>query len=67
MSENVDNLILTQLREMREEDAAFRNQVTSELAELRNLIGGQGVILTSIAGYVHQVEERVDQLEGDKD
>ena len=51
MSENVSNLILEQLREMREENAKFRAETKSELAELRNLIGGQGVILTSIAGY----------------
>ena len=64
MSENVDNLILTQLREMREENATFRKEVRKELSDLRNLIGGQGVLLTSIAGYIHQVEERVESLEG---
>ncbi len=64
MSESVENLILTQLREMREENAKFRAETKSDLAELRNLIGGQGVILTSIAGYIHQVEERVEALEG---
>ncbi|UWQ22841.1 hypothetical protein [Jannaschia sp. W003] len=72
MSENVENLILTQLREIRdeqhasrEERAAFRSEVKRELKDLRSLIGGQGVILTSIAGYIHQVEERVEALEGD--
>jgi len=65
MSENVDNLILTQLREMREENAKFREETRGAIADLKNLIGGQGVILTSIAGYIHQVEERVEQLEGD--
>ncbi|NPD18083.1 hypothetical protein [Alterinioella nitratireducens] len=64
MSENVDNLILTQSREMREENATFRKEVRKELSDLRNLIGGQGVLLTSIAGYIHQVEERVESLEG---
>lgn len=66
MSESVENLILTQLREMREENARFRQETKAELADLRNLIGGQGVILTSIAGYIHQVEERVETLEGDR-
>lgn len=64
MSESVENLILTQLREMREENARFRKETKDDLAGLRNLIGGQGVILTSIAGYIHQVEERVESLEG---
>ena len=66
MSESVENLILTQLREMREENARFRQETKAELADLRNLIGGQGVILTSIAGYIHQVEERVETLEGER-
>ena len=66
MSESVENLILTPLREMREENARFRQETKAELADLRNLIGGQGVILTSIAGYIHQVEERVETLEGDR-
>ncbi len=65
MSDSVENLILTQLREMREENAQFRAETKQELAGLRNLIDGQGVILTSIAGYIHQVEEQVEQLEGD--
>jgi flagellar motility protein MotE (MotC chaperone) len=63
MSDNVENMILTQLREMREENQRFREATRKELAELKNLVGGQGVILTSIAGYIHQVEERVESLE----
>lgn len=67
MNDNVENMILTQLREMREENAEFRKETKAELAELRNLIGGQGVILTSIAGYIHQVEARVEKLETGED
>jgi len=67
MSDSVENLILTQLREMREENARFRAETKEDLAELRNLIGGQGVILTSIAGYIHQIEGRVEALETDGD
>ena len=65
MQDNVDNLILTQLREMREENVKFQEETRKSIADLKNLIGGQGVILTSIAGYIHQVEERVEALEGD--
>ncbi len=64
MSEEVDNLILAQLRELREENARFRAETKEDIADLRRMIGGQGVILTSIAGYIHQVEERVETLEG---
>jgi flagellar motility protein MotE (MotC chaperone) len=64
MSDNIENIILTQLREMREENQRYREATRKELAELKNLVGGQGVLLTSIAGYIHQVEERVEALEG---
>jgi hypothetical protein len=64
MSDNIENIILTQLPEMREENQRFREATRKELAELKNLVGGQGVLLTSIAGYIHQVEERVEALEG---
>ncbi|MEM8850583.1 MAG: hypothetical protein AAGE03_11180 [Pseudomonadota bacterium] len=71
MNENVENLILTQLRELREGQRNIGDKlekgladVSGEVAELRQMIGGQGVILTSIAGYVHQVENRVEKLEG---
>jgi hypothetical protein len=64
MTDNIENIILTQLREMREENQGFREATRKELAELKNLVGGQGVLLTSIAGYIHQVEERVEALEG---
>ncbi|MEL6645293.1 MAG: hypothetical protein AAFQ79_15285 [Pseudomonadota bacterium] len=72
MNDTIGNMILTQLREMREDLASLRSETKAQTAEfkaelqdLRNMIGGQGVILTSIAGYMHQVEQRVDALEGD--
>ena len=57
MSDNVDSLILQQLREMPEENARFREDTKKEIAEIKTMVGGQGDILTSIAGYIHQVEE----------
>ena len=63
MNDNVENLILQRLDKMREENAKFQKETQAELADLRNMIGGQGVILTSIAGYIHQVEERVEAME----
>ncbi|MEO0691530.1 MAG: hypothetical protein AAFY90_01495 [Pseudomonadota bacterium] len=72
MNDNVENMILTQLREMREDIASLHSETKAqtvefkaELQDLRNMIGGQGVILTSIAGYMHQVEQHVEALEGD--
>lgn len=64
MAEPDNNLVLVMLRGKREENAGFRAETKKETAELKNLIGGQGVILTAIAGYIHQVEERVEILEG---
>ena len=70
MVENVENLILTQLREIRGEIGAIKNQV-SELNDkmgegfddVTQRVNGITVILTMLAGHVHHVEERVEKLE----
>ena len=70
MVENVENLILTQLREIRGEIGAIKTQV-SELndkmgegfEDVTQRVNGITVILTMLAGHVHHVEERVEKLE----
>ena len=70
MVENVENLILTQLREIRGETGAIKIQV-SELNDkmgegfddVTQRVNGITVILTMLAGHVHHVEERVEKLE----
>jgi methyl-accepting chemotaxis protein len=70
MSENVENLILTQLREMRGEIGAIKTQVSElndRMAEgfddVTQRVNGITVILTMLAGHVHDVETRVEKLE----
>jgi hypothetical protein len=70
MAENVENLILTQLREIRGDIGAIKTQV-SELNDkmcegfddVTQRVNGITVILTMLAGHVHHVEERVEKLE----
>lgn len=70
MAENVENLILTQLREIRGEIGAIKAQVSElndKMAEgfddVTQRVNGITVILTMLAGHVHHVEERVEKLE----
>ena len=70
MAENVENLILTQLREIRGEIGAIKTQVTElkdQMGEgfddVTQRVNGITVILTMLAGHVHNVEERVEKLE----
>jgi methyl-accepting chemotaxis protein len=70
MNENVENLILTQLREMRGEIGAIKTQVSElndRMAEgfddVTQRVNGITVILTMLAGHVHDVETRVEKLE----
>ncbi len=71
MSENVDNLILAQLREIRGEMASIRTDMTgmrddiatirSDMSHVDQKVDGLTVML---AGHVHHIEERVEKLEG---
>lgn len=70
MNENVENMILVQLREMRAEMAEMRSDLSSlkdQMAEgfeeqtIRS--NGIALILTMLAGNVHGLEERVEKLE----
>ena len=70
MAENVENLILTQLQEIRGEIGAIKTQVTElkdQMGEgfddVTQRVNGITVILTMLAGHVHNVEERVEKLE----
>ena len=59
MVENVENLILTQLREMRGELSAMR----TDISQVDQKVDGLTDMLALLAGHVHHVEERVERLE----
>ena len=66
MSENVDNMILKQLRDIRDELGALRNDVSeikSDVADVDQKVDGMAIMLTMLAGHVHHVTERVETLE----
>ncbi|QLQ18604.1 MAG: hypothetical protein HZT43_07945 [Exiguobacterium profundum] len=66
MTENVENLILTQLREIRGDIAAMRSDMAAmktDMSQVDQKVGGLTVMLALLAGHVHHVEERVEQLE----
>jgi hypothetical protein len=72
MSGETESLVLEQLRLIREEQRAIREEMSrgfgamkSGIKTLRTAIGAQSVMLTGVAGYVHELETRVDVLEGE--
>ena len=75
MSEdNVQNFMMEQMRAIRasvERLETRLDQVETKLSgdirSLRTAIGGQGVMLNGIAGYVGELTERIDVLEGKGD
>ena len=67
MSENVDNMILEQLRAIRAELGEMRSDVSAIKADMGDVdqkVDGLAVMLTMLAGHVHHVEERLTQVEG---
>jgi predicted nucleic acid-binding Zn-ribbon protein len=66
MSENVDNLILKHLREIRDDLGALRKDVTEikeDMSDVDQKVDGMAIMLTMLAGHVHHIEERVEALE----
>ncbi len=74
MNENVENLILTQLRDIRAEMAEMKAQATLDKHELverleniQTAVGGHSVMLNALAGYIGGMEHRIEQLEAKHD
>ena len=73
MNENVENLILVQLREIRAEMSEMRGDigglrsdiagVRSELGDVEQKVDGLSTILMLLTGHVHGIELRVEALE----
>ena len=67
MNDKVENLILTQLREMRGEMGEMRAdiaEIKSDLGDVNQKVDGLTMIMTMLAGHVAHIEERVESLEG---
>ena len=73
MNENVESLILMQLREIRAEMAEMRGDigllskdvagVRSDLKDVDQKVDGLSTILMLLTGHVHGIEMRVEALE----
>jgi hypothetical protein len=70
MAENVENLILAQLREIRAEMAQMRGEIggfrseTNDGFEATNAkVDGVSVLLSMLAGHVQRLETRIEHLE----
>ena len=66
MNENVGNLILIQLREMRSEMTELRADVAAIKTDLRDVdqkVDGLSMILTMFAGHMNHLENRIVELE----
>ena len=66
MNENLENLFLSQLREIRAEIGTIRSDVPairSDLADVDQKVDGLAVMLTMLAGHVPHTGEPVETLE----
>ena len=70
MSENVDNLVLEQLRLIREDLGALRQEMGQLRVEFRDEIGdvrmelmGQRAILVGFGKYIGAIDQRVEHIE----
>ena len=66
MNENVGNLILIQLREMRSEMTELRADVAAIKTDLRDVdqkVDGLSMILTMFAGHMNHLENRIVELD----
>lgn len=67
MSQNVDNMILEQLRAIRADLGELRADVTdikADMGDVDQKVDGLAVMLTMLAGHVRHVEERLTKVEG---
>ena len=66
MADEPENLTLRVLQELREEMRGLRTEMqeTKEgVREVRNRVDGNTLLLTMVAGLVHDHEARIDKLE----
>ena len=70
MAQNVENLMLEQLRLIREDIGSLHvklsevdGRLSSDIAELRTELHGQRAILVGLGSYIHQIDERVEHIE----
>ena len=70
MAGNVDNLVLEQLRLIREDLGVlradmtqFKTEVRGDLAEVNSNLMAQKTMIFALAGVIGQIDERVEHVE----
>ena len=70
MAENVDNMVLEQLRlirqemgEMRSEMAGMKIEIRDGMGDVRSELLGQRGILVALGSYISSLDTRVEHLE----
>ncbi len=63
MSENVDNLVLEQLRLIRADLSELKSDMADFKADVRNDALAQQTMLFGLAGVIGDIRERVEHLE----
>ena len=63
MNDNVENIILEQLRELRRENAELRAEISDRFDALDLRVEGLTGILVGLGQYVHSLDNRVEHIE----
>ena len=73
MNENVENLIIAQLREIRTDISAMKadisgikGEMTGSFSEINQKVDGLTLMLGLLSGHVYHIEQRVEKLEGNR-
>lgn len=63
MAENVDNIILEQLRLIREDISRVEERLGSKIEDLEAKVDGPTGVMIAPGRYVHDIDPRVERLE----
>jgi hypothetical protein len=63
MAENVDNIILEQLRLIREDISRVEERLGSKIEHLEAKVDGHTGVMIALGRYVHDIDQRVERLE----
>ena len=63
MSENVNNLVLEQLRLIREDIQRVESKLTEKIDDLNDEVQGHTGVLVALGRYIHDIDARVEGIE----
>ncbi len=63
MPENVDNIILEQLRLIREDIKRIEETLGGKIDDLEAKVDGHTGVMIALGRYVHDIDQRVERLE----